>query len=179
MLFKRRKSLPLHKRTREILWPSMGLRRTGRYFGYRLARLPGSSYSIAAGFAVGIGVSFSPLLGTHVFQCLLFCPLLRVNMLAAMIGTLFANPWTIPLFLALTYETTRGAFEVLGLGYFTPMPDDITMQFLLDNPFTLMVPWAMTGLVIGSLAAFISYFPIHSFIKGTRGKRRSKMRRRA
>ena len=69
---------------------------------HRLARLPGTPHSIAAGFAAGAAISFTPFLGLHIAMACVIVYLTRGNYLAAVIGTVVGNPWTFPLFFALT-----------------------------------------------------------------------------
>ena len=44
----------------------MGFVRMIKYFGHRVGRLPGTPYSISAGFAFGVAFSFTPFLGFHI-----------------------------------------------------------------------------------------------------------------
>ncbi len=98
---------PKHKPTflanlRSWVWPRSGWRRAGAYIWHRLARLPGTPHSIAAGFASGAAMSFTPFLGLHILMACGIVYLVRGNYLAAVIGTVVGNPWTFPLFFALT-----------------------------------------------------------------------------
>ena len=95
-MFRRRFPLPFHHRLRDLVWPRAGFRRSVRYIAHRLGRIPGSSYSIACGFAIGAAVSFTPLLGFHLVISALAAWIMRANYLAAIIGTLVGNPWTFP-----------------------------------------------------------------------------------
>ncbi len=74
----------------------MGWRRMGVYLVKRLTRLPGTPHSIAAGFACGTAISFTPFMGLHTVLSVLLSFLVRGNYLAAMAGTLVGNPWTFP-----------------------------------------------------------------------------------
>lgn len=62
----------------------------------RLKRLQGTPYSIAAGFACGIAISFTPLIGFHMILAALTAWLIRGNIIASAIGTIIGNPWTFP-----------------------------------------------------------------------------------
>ena len=65
MILKRRHPRTRAQHIREALWPSMGIARLIKYYKHRIARLPGTPYYIAAGFATGVAVSFTPLVGFH------------------------------------------------------------------------------------------------------------------
>ncbi len=102
MLFRPRHKPTLLANLRSWVWPRSGWRRAGLYVWHRLARLPGTPHSIAAGFASGVAISFTPFLGLHILMACAIVYLVRGNYLAAVIGTVVGNPWTFPLFFALT-----------------------------------------------------------------------------
>lgn len=85
---------------RGFFWPHIGWRRAAKYLGHRIARLPGTPYSIAAGFACGAAVSFTPFFGLHFLFAALLALALRANVLASAFGTIVGNPWTFPLIYA-------------------------------------------------------------------------------
>ncbi|MBF0248138.1 MAG: DUF2062 domain-containing protein [Alphaproteobacteria bacterium] len=63
---------------------------------HRVARIPGSAYSLAAGFACGAAISFTPFIGLHFVLSALLAHILRANIVASAIGTVVGNPWTFP-----------------------------------------------------------------------------------
>ncbi|GHA17402.1 membrane protein [Devosia pacifica] len=91
-------------RLRNTLWPKMGWRRYGTYLSKRVLRLSASPHAIAAGVASGAAVSMLPLVGLHFLLGFVLAYLVRGNMVAAAIGTVWGNPLTFPLFFALSYE---------------------------------------------------------------------------
>lgn len=104
MPFRRRHPLTLKDRLRAALWPRMGLRRSLRYMKLKLVRLSASPYSVAAGVAVGVAVAWTPFLGVHIIIALAIAFILRANLVAAALGTTFANPLTFPIIWASTWE---------------------------------------------------------------------------
>ncbi len=96
MLFKRKKPLPIVDRIFSFFWPQSGWKRFGKYVLLRLSRLEGSPHAIAIGFACGVAISFTPLVGGHLILAALSAYLLGGNVLASSIGTLIGNPWTFP-----------------------------------------------------------------------------------
>lgn len=81
-----------------------GFYRSLRYMKLRLLRLSASPHSIAAGVALGIGVAWTPFLGVHIIIAMALGFLMRVNLVAAALGTTFANPLTFPFIWASTWE---------------------------------------------------------------------------
>ncbi|NQU56792.1 MAG: DUF2062 domain-containing protein [Rhodospirillales bacterium] len=103
-MFKRREKPKLHHRARDFLWPSLGWKRSTEYLFHRIGRLPGTSHTIAAGFACGAAISFTPFVGLH-FVFGGFCAwIIRANIVAAIIGTAVGNPWTFPFIWTLIYN---------------------------------------------------------------------------
>ena len=91
MPFRRRRPLRLSERVRAAIWPRMGFRRLLRYLKLKLVRLSASPYSIAAGVAVGVGVSWTPFLGVHIiiaWSLVLFSePILLLQLWAPLLPT--------------------------------------------------------------------------------------------
>ena len=64
-----------------------GWRRYEKRMLARLSRLGGTPYSIAAGVACGVAVSFTPFVGLHFVLAVATAWLVRGNVLAGMLGT--------------------------------------------------------------------------------------------
>ncbi|MEK9845567.1 DUF2062 domain-containing protein [Thalassospira sp.] len=95
-MFRRRIKPSSLQRVRNVVWPRGGWRRSSQYFAHRVARLPGTPYSIASGFAIGAAVSFTPFIGFHFVVSALISLLTRSNVVASLLGTVVGNPWTFP-----------------------------------------------------------------------------------
>ncbi|WP_372423606.1 DUF2062 domain-containing protein [Salinarimonas chemoclinalis] len=127
-MFGRRNRPSRVQRIKTFLWPERGFRRSGRYVVARLSRLKTSPHAIAAGFASGAAVSFTPLLGLHFFLAFVLAFLTRGSMIAAAFGTVVGNPVTFPLIFAASYwlgtvitslatSAPQDAFEVVAEGF--------------------------------------------------------------
>lgn len=103
-MFQRRVKTSKSRQVANFFWPSIGFKRSTRYLGYRLARLPGTPYSLAAGFAFGAAVSFTPFVGLHFIVSGILAWIFRANILASAIGTAVGNPWTFPFIWTGTYN---------------------------------------------------------------------------
>ena len=62
----------------------------------RLKQLKGTPYSIAAGCACGVAISFTPFIGFHLILAAITAWIIRGNIVSSAIGTLIGNPWTFP-----------------------------------------------------------------------------------
>jgi len=179
MLFRRRHKRHVFKQLQEMLWPSAGWLRTASYIAHRLRRLPGSPYSIAAGFACGAAVSFTPLIGAHLAVSLLICWLIGANFIAAGIGTVVGNPWTFPLIWYWNYRVGAIMLGIDGeLG-----ADAFSIDRIMDDPINHLGP-ILIPLTVGSIPSFFIvwigfYFPLRGVVEGYQMQRRHRIQRRA
>ena len=111
-MFRRSKQLSIGRKVLGFFWPAMGWQRSIKYTLHRLARLPGSAYSIAGGFACGAAISFTPFVGLHFIISAIVAWIIRANIVASVIGTAVGNPWTFPFIWTWLYQT--GTWIVTG-----------------------------------------------------------------
>lgn len=167
-MFRRRSQKSAVLRLREFIWPRNGWHRAGQYFWHRLHRLPGSPYSIAAGFATGGALSVTPLIGIHFFLAAVLAWLIRGNVIAAAFGTIIGNPWTFPIIWLTTYHLGR---VLLGYGLsfeddldFTGMFSGLVRALLeadaatfMDQVWPIWFPMLIGSLLSALLTWFVMY----------------------
>lgn len=159
-MFRRRRPIPLLQRLRQALWPERGWGRAGNYLLKRIKRLPGSPHSIAAGFASGVFISFTPFIGFHLIGSALLALLVRGNYIAAWVGTLVGNPWTFPFIWVLIYQL--GVF-ILGPEAAMRTPSEVdawTIAWMTGNFERLIWPMTVGGIPAGLVAGLACYFPM-------------------
>ena len=159
---------------------------------HRIARIDGTPYAIASGFACGVAVSFTPFVGLHFVIAGFIAWIIRGNIFTSAIGTAFGNPWTFPIIWAITYNLGNW---VLG----NERTDDIMLEMdimfskftivdLVNDPLgvlgpffdTIFFPMLLGGTIIGSSLWIVFYWPIYKLVskyKITRLKRRQKKRK--
>jgi len=169
MLFRRRQQLPWWKKVLGWLWPRSGLKRAGQYLWHRIARLPGTPHSIAAGVASGAAVSFTPFLGLHFLMGFAVAWLVRGNMLASAIGTAVGNPWTFPFIFALTGQV--GGL-ILGDSVVAEIPA-WNWDALLSDPVTylsaflpIVFPLLVGGVPVAIVVWLLFYFSFKGLLTG-------------
>lgn len=175
-MFKRRKPLTKLQHLRELCWPSMGWRRAFRYIYLRISRLTDSEHSIALGLAIGAGTAFNPLIGTHMLQGAFFAWLFRANVLSALIGSFFGNPWTYPFIWWAAIVLGSYVMGLFGVSAANAAPADMDWRMLLHivthEPLRLFTPWMLGGYALGLLFALATYGPIYSIVKMAKTARR-------
>lgn len=122
-MFARREKPGLLKRIRLFLFPPGGLHRAWAYIWHRTKRISASPYMIAAGFAAGAFVSFTPFIGFHFILAGILAFFLRGSILASALGTAVGNPLTFPFIWWATYNLGG-----LLLGY------DLKSEITIDLP---------------------------------------------
>jgi uncharacterized protein (DUF2062 family) len=158
-VFRRRHPIPFWQRLRHSLWPERGWRRAANYLLMRIKRLPGTPHSIAAGFACGIFISFTPFLGFHFIASMLLTFLVRGNYVAAAVGNMIGNPWTLPFMWLTSYQL---GVLILGpeAGIRTPADVDAwTIAWVTNNFGRLFWPMTVGGIPAGLVAALACYVP--------------------
>ena len=153
-MFRRRVPLSFSAKIREILWPRKGFSRLYSYLVQRVLRMPGSAYSLASGFACGVAVSFTPLIGFHLLLAFGVAYFLRGNMVTAFLGTLVGNPWTFPLIFVLLQAVGDGLINYFGITAYSGLAEapDTYSQFL-----AYFMPMAVGGMLMFVLSWIVSF----------------------
>lgn len=171
-MFKRRRKRLVHHHVREAVWPTIGWRRSADYMRHRVGRLPGTPYSIAAGFAWGAAVSCTPFMGLHIILSAVGAWLSRGSILAAAIGTVFGNPWTFPFIWAWIY--TLGVVllgrEPLAINY-----AHLSLSYLYDHFWAIFVPMIVGGVPTAIVVWMAFFFPIRAMVTKYQLMRRARI----
>ncbi len=175
-MFNRRDKQNLKLRARNFLWPRLGWRRSTQYMFHRIGRLPGTSYSVAAGFACGAAISFTPFVGFHFVLGGIIAWLIRANITAAVIGTAIGNPWTFPFIWTLIFNVgiKIGAFgdsvDAKQLNFSQIFSSSLKAVMNLDMSYLFETAWPVFWpMLIGGIPTFIivwlgTYFPLKMLI---------------
>ena len=169
-VFRRRRKRQLLARLLEFVWPRMGWRRAGRYYVFRIKRLPGTPYTIACGFALGAAVSFTPFIGLHFVLAGLLAWVLRANLLASAIGTAVGNPWTFP---GIWFGVLWLGSKILGRDMPELSLSDLSLTMIFDHFSTIGVPMIVGGIPAGLVVWVIFYIPIRRAIANYQHHRHS------
>ncbi|HPF46933.1 MAG: DUF2062 domain-containing protein [Alphaproteobacteria bacterium] len=169
------------------MWPKSGWKRAASYLHHRIARIDGTPYAIASGFACGAAVSFTPFVGLHFVIAAIIAWIVRGNIFTSAIGTAVGNPWTFPLIWAVTYDL---GIRILGwqatddiMVKMGEMFSSFTIVDLVNDPFkalepffeTVFLPMLLGGVIIGGVLWIAFYWPIYKLVsqyKVNRLKRR-------
>jgi len=166
---------PFLRELREAVWPSMGWRRAVLYYKHRLIRGNISTHKIVGGLALGVGVSFSPLIGTHSLEAVFLGWLFKFNKLASWIGTGIGTPVTFPIMFWMDYKLGVWLIGLMGYRESIGLPETLTLDLLLENPLTLLLPMFIGAQVLGVIAWCVAYallyYPVNKVEKAYRDQR--------
>ncbi len=172
MAFGRRESVGFTGKAREFLWPRMGWWRYFRYLRFRVVRLPGSPHTIAAGFACGAALSFTPLFGFHFGLAALLAWIIGGNIVAAIIGTGVGNPWTFPF---IGFWIHKLGSWILGSETTIQLNFNFTVFF--DNFLDVFWPMLVGGLPMAIIIWPIAYYASRYVVRTYQTRRRTHLER--
>lgn len=171
----RRHPLPIYRRVREFVWPSGGWHRASLYIAHRVRRLPGTPYRIAAGFACGAAISFTPFIGFHFVGAALLSMLLRGSLLASAIGTVVGNPWTFPFIWTWIYALGQW---LLGGEVVSELPAVLSLTYIFERPLDVLWPMTVGGVPTSVAAWFAFFWPVRGAVAEYQHARRRLVRRK-
>lgn len=143
-------------------------------------RITASPHAIAVGLAIGVFAAFTPFFGFHFIIAAVLAYLLAGNVGAAVLGTAFANPLTLPFIWGGTYELGRfvisggGADKMASLNLARAIQ---TMRFTeIWTP--LIKPMLLGSVILGALFAVLAYGATRIAVAGFRKKQAEKLAER-
>ena len=148
----------------------------GIYVVKRATRLSGTPHRIAAGFACGVAISFTPFFGLHLAGALLLCLLVRGNYLAAVAGTLVGNPWTLPFIWLSAYYLGHMLLGTRASALGPVQAWDLAT--LMAEVEAVFWPMVVGGLPLALIAGLATYFPLMRMVAACQESRRARRARR-
>ena len=140
----------------------MGWNRLFYYYKHRVGRMRGTPEMIAAGFASGVAVSFTPLMGFHFIMGILLALILRGSLVASIFGTFIGNPWTFPIIWTLIYKV--GIIITGGDMTNTGMIETFSFREVFDNLENVFSTMLVGSIPFVIVAWFASYYIIKNIV---------------
>jgi uncharacterized protein (DUF2062 family) len=126
--------------------------------------------ALAAGFAVGVFFSFTPLISLHTVLALLVALVFRFSKIAAAAGVWVNNPYTMPF---VFYGCLRLGEWILGSGFHPLTVERWTMEAVLRAATPCIVPLLVGSTVVGLAAAAIAYLVVYRIAVRVKSARRN------
>lgn len=185
MLFRQREPTDFIKRIRLWLWPRRSFSRSFGYIRKRILRISATPHKVALGFAIGVFLACSPLFGVHIVLAIFFSWVLRANFAAAIIGTVFSNPFTFLLIVMADYKigyfflSLFSGVNEISLSQIRTLFDGLTlsnMSVLFKGAWdSIMRPMILGGILLGVILGSLSYIGIYRAIARFQQKRYQKI----
>ncbi len=134
MPFGRKKKKRLITSTYNFIKIFFAFSRTKKYISLSIKRIKGTPQALSLGLATGIAISFTPFIGLHALLAIFISWVIGGSMAAALIGTLFGNPWTFPFIWYFTFEI--GQFINYG---FLLHQEEFSFKIIKKEILTLLV----------------------------------------
>lgn len=181
MLFRRRKPEELWVRLRTFVWPRRSFWRSAQYYAKRVLRLTATPHSIAAGVAAGVFASFTPFLGFHIMMAAAIAWLIRGNIVASAVGTVLANPLSLPFMWGASLEL--GKFILYGQEASEIVPahlgSTLVHMQLAELWGPILKPLTVGSIPLGFVFALVFYGLARWAVAGFRQERRRRLAERA
>jgi uncharacterized protein (DUF2062 family) len=126
--------------------------------------------ALAAGFAVGVFFSFTPLVSLHTVLALLVAFVFRLSKIAAAAGVWVNNPYTMPL---VFYGCFRLGEWLLGIRVPPPAFERWTLETVLTAAVPYAAPLFLGTTIVGLLAAAAAYGIVYRIAVKVKSARRN------
>lgn len=126
-------------------------------------------WSIAAGFAVGVFFSFTPLLSLHMVLALIVAVVFRFNKVATVAGAWVNNPYTMPF---VFYGCFRFGEWILGMRIPPPSFESYSLPNLLKAAVPYAAPLFLGTTIVGLAAAALGYVVVYRIAVRVKSARR-------
>lgn len=139
-------------------------KRYGKFMLLKLDKIKATPYAIAAGFACGAAISFTPFVGFHMLLAAITAFLLRGSIIASALGTIVGNPWTFPFIWPAVLFTGRwflGAHEAGKVDFIRLFTNLMHAVIKLDVPLFVSDIWPiLLPMMVGCIPYYILVWAI-------------------
>ena len=131
---------------------------------------------LAAAWALGLTIGFSPLMGLHTVLALLLALILRLNKVDVFLGTLVINPWTLPVYFPVAVFLGKRITGVRVPRFVLPRPEEVLHAAVWRQhaPWlrSVLLAWGAGATVLALIAGAITFVVLLQMIRLHRRRRR-------
>ncbi|MBN2054870.1 DUF2062 domain-containing protein [bacterium] len=153
-----------------------GVFRRMKYYVNRVLHLDGDPDWIAFSFATGVFISMTPFYGTHTITIIILIPLLKLNAVAAILGSMINLPWVALVIYPFAFalgETLFGNWDKLHDSFPRSLSEMLHLFTTWQGFMDVLLPFIVGSMVVSALAGVIAYKLVGSAIRQVRRSRRS------
>jgi len=199
LVFKRRDKRSVGKLLLDSVYPRGGWGRAAYYISHRLRRLPDTPRKIGRGIFAGVFAVFTPFYGLHFLIAALLAKAMRGNILASLLSTLVGNPLT---YVPIGVASLKLGHFLLGTRFDENVDETLVAKFTgaasdLKNNFLALftdavphwarlstfyhevfLPYMVGGILLGLVAALISYYVSVPLLSAYQNRRRGRLKKK-
>ena len=131
---------------------------------------------LAAAWAVGLTIGFSPLMGLHTVLALLLALIFRLNKVDVFLGTLVINPWTLPVYFPVAVFVGKRITGVSVPRFVLPHPEEVLHAAVWREhaPWlrSVLLTWGAGATVLALVAGAVTFVVLRQMIRIHRRRRR-------
>lgn len=130
---------------------------------------------LAAAWALGLTIGFSPLMGLHTVLALLLALIFRLNKLDVFLGTLVVNPWTLPVYFPVAVFVGKRITGVRVPRFVLPRPEEVLHAAVWREhaPWlrSVLLAWGAGAMVLALIAGGVTFVVLRQMIRFHRRRR--------
>ncbi len=131
---------------------------------------------LAAAWAVGLTIGFSPLMGLHTVLALLIAFIFRLNKVDVFLGTLIINPWTLPIYFPVAVLVGKRITGVRVPRFVLPRPEEVLHAAVWREhaPWlrSVLLTWGAGATLLALIAGVVTFVALRQMIRFHRRRRR-------
>lgn len=131
---------------------------------------------LAAAWALGLAIGFSPVMGLHTVLALLLALVFRLNKVDVVLGTLIINPWTLPIYFPVAVFLGKRITGVRVPRFVLPHPEEVLHAAVWREhvPWlrSVLLAWGAGATVLALVAGGVTFLVLRQLIRLHRGRRR-------
>ena len=130
---------------------------------------------LAAAWALGLTIGFSPLIGLHTVLALLLALIFRLNKVDVFLGTLVVNPWTLPVYFPVAVYVGKRITGVRVPRFVLPRPEEVLHAAVWREhvPWlrSVLLAWGAGAMVLALIAGGVTFVVLRQMIRFHRSRR--------
>lgn len=130
---------------------------------------------LAAAWALGLTIGFSPLMGLHTVLALLLALIFRLNKVDVFLGTLVVNPWTLPVYFPVAVFVGKLITGVRVPRFVLPRPEEVLHAAVWREhvPWlrSVLLAWGAGAMVLALIAGGVTFVVLRQMIRFHRRRR--------
>lgn len=130
---------------------------------------------LAAAWALGLTIGFSPLIGLHTVLALLLALIFRLNKVDVFLGTLVINPWTLPVYFPVAVYVGKRITGVRVPRFVLPRPEEVLHAAVWREhvPWlrSVLLAWGAGAMVLALIAGGVTFVVLRQMIRFHRHRR--------